>query len=274
MTLQEGLDYCNIVLAKDQNGNVLSPSQYNTLLKAVNDELFEDRYLDFVKNKTLPVDVQMRMLDASPIKRFITNYSYTNPSPTTTRPYLVVTMPDDARYPAAVIATVDSIMRNVDIVDEAAYAMLKTSLLHRDISKNPIGVQRDGEWHIIPSSVTTVEVAYFRNPLVPYYDTAVDSNDNTVYLPVGYWLVATATPYYFDVYYNNGIADVLVYSNVYYEASATVGTKIDSSTTELEWDRYMHMEFFNKILERMGVNIRDEQIGKFTQNKDVKARIN
>jgi hypothetical protein len=269
MTLQEGLDYCNIVLAKDQSGNTLSPVQYNTLLKAVNDELFEDKYLDFVKNKALPIDLQVRLLNSSPIKKFVTNWDGQVPVAGK------VNMPTDARYPAAIIAHVDGEMRNVELHDEISFNILKTSVLHRDVTRNPIAIQRDRRWEFIPNNVSLVDVAYFRDPSVPYYDTAIDANDNIVYLQVGYYLVETATPDYYDVYYDNGVASVLISSGVYYDKAETggIGTVVQPLTTELEWERSIHVVFFNKILERMGINVQNPAIPQYTNQKNAENKL-
>ena len=274
MNLDEILKYCNIVLNKDQSGNSLSPVQFNTLLNAVNEEMLDYYYREYARtSQAMPVDFQRRILASSPISKFITNASFT--------PFQGnVAMPDDARYVAAAISFRQGVMRNVEMFhDEPTFAVVKNSLLHRDITTNPVGIQRNRVWEFLPKNIETVDIAYFRNPATPYYDTAIDADDNVLYLLPTYYLVSTGTVNYFDVMFNNGVVDVLVSLHVLYtgqqqNVGLPAGTIINPLTVELEWDKPMHIVFSNRILERMGVNIRDEFVFKYTDKKNAEGTVN
>lgn len=262
MTLDEILKYCQFVLAQNQRGNSVSIPQYNILLKAVNIEMFSEEVQKVVMASQAPPDVAREILLNNPLSKFTHPFIEAGTNITS------VTLPTSLSRIWTAIATKGTTdITPITIYTEQQAMALKTSVLNVDFDRYVGGILRGSTLEIIGGGVTQVDISYLGIPATPYYDYAIDSNDNIIFIQADWFLYGTATPYYFDIYrWDNG--SFTLYSNVYYPAlSGVAATTYSPLTVELEWDERFHVMFANKILEKLGVNIRDPQVLQYTQIK-------
>jgi hypothetical protein len=263
MTLDEILKYCQFVLAQNQRGNSVSIPQYNILLKAVNIEMFSEEVQKVVMASQAPPDVAREILLNNPLSKFTHPFTEIGTNITS------VTLPTHLSRIWTAIATKGTTdIMPITIYTEQQAMSLKTSVLNVDFDRDAGGILRGNTLEIIGGGITQVDISYLGLPATPYYDYVIDTNDNVIYLEADYVLYGAGTDYYFNIAIDNGSSMVVIYSNVYYSgAVGELGVTISPQTVELEWDERFHVMFANKILEKLGVNIRDPQVLQYTQIK-------
>jgi hypothetical protein len=266
LTLQEGFDYLNWIINKNQRGNSISPSQYQLQLKSANLDMFDIELKKLLSIKAVPFEVQNRIFQNSPLKRFTVQYSHPNDDGNR------FDLPADFEQPNVqnAVVTIDNkpVIRPLDIVSEEYLQSIQLNFVARDLVKNPVAVIRGSDLIVVGKNIIRIDLVYFRLPVIPVYDYCIGANDKVIYMPIGSHLVWQTTP---------GPGGETITSLIDKEG-ATIATNISkigwvpgtnyvSQTIELEWDASFHIPFFHLILSRMGLPIRDIPVIQWSDAK-------
>lgn len=119
-----------------------------------------------------------------------------------------------------------------ELTDSEAAARRSNSVVMPTL-ENPICVFQSSYIQFYPENLQSVEFTYLRLPKTPFFDYNI-ANDEYVFLPQGQ--------------FHNG-------------SNLPAGTP--SRTVELEWPEETHIDYVNRILSYVGINLREEQLINF-----------
>lgn len=278
MTIQELFTYCNDVVNKDVHGLPFGPDQFNNTLKFVNVELFQSAYSSAraVAEKA-GEKLSSVVFDINDLRNFITMVAL-NTSTTAVGDLTVcrAPYPTDMEYPLSLWTT----GKDVEIVSAYRLARLRASVVNRNFDEHPVAVQTDGYFEVYPNDLLAAAsepelvLTYLKRPSVPYYDYCYDEDDVPVFMPDDSFVVYSLVMGQYNLYQGTHASPTLLKLNVthpYFDSSLSPNPTLyyDSVTVELEWDQSKHMDLANKIIERMGVNLRSPDITQYAVAKEV-----
>jgi hypothetical protein len=243
MTVANGLDYINYIINKESSGGVLTPIQYNTLLNSVNIELFNDKLGEFQKYLLQVPKIEEAILVFKGLQEFrlvgTVNFSSG-----------IASIPSNFAFWIKMITTYNNQQREISILSDNEFAQRRTNLLAPKITEYPIGRVVGGQIQVLPNNILSAEFVYFSQPSTPFYDYYIDAYGNPVSLN------ATNSPH-------------ALLSGETGSSGQTSGS-VSSQTVELAWNIDYHMEFFNAILKKVGINIANQAVEMIA--KDAEGR--
>lgn len=239
MTLQEGYDYLNTVLNKDQSGNSLSPDEYNVLLEA--------HIFDFVKAKVLEHRsfVTQGGTDEVIFTSSLLDSLSTQSVPTITSGTFPI--PNDLLYVESMYGTYNANRKQIEVVSPTERARRQANAMSKPVAYYPIAIITDTTCRFFPANVTAITLNYVKKPTIPVYDYYVDANYNIQYLAASATHVLTTG--------ERG------------SAGQTSGTTVTSLTVELNISEDTHVQFFNYILDKIAIRDRDPLLYQAAQNE-------
>ena len=234
------------IARKDTKGNALTVGEFNKILYTVTNEYFIQQYRKYELTKTI-TDSLNPFLKQSTIA--------------IAGGFGILPMTTDQEFfhitgdPIVTGGTVP-----VDIVPEIEYSHRVNDTLTAPSTTSPIGVMR---WdsstsgpmiYVYPSSITSIDTWYLKQPVQPFLDYYVDSSYNKTFLDAGesYTVVAGDT---FPVY--TGTAPV-------------AGATYSSLTKEMEWRNFDKPSILYMILQKIGVAITDQMITEYSMQEAAK----
>ena len=140
------------------------------------------------------------------------------------------------------MTTYNGAYRRIDIVTDTDIANRRSNLLAKPLKEFPAAVINGSTINVYPQDITSAEFTYLKQPNTPVYDYYIDVYKNLVYLPSG----ATHT----------------LLSGETGSAGQTSGV-VTSLTVELEWNELYHITFAGEVLQRVGINLKDEQLMQY-----------
>jgi hypothetical protein len=114
----------------------------------------------------------------------------------------------------------------------------------RSLGHQPVGVIEGSTITVYPTNATELQLSYIRIPVTPIYD------------------------YYMDQY---GTEVCMAASTTHALGTGEIGSlgqtsgTVSSLTVELEWDDYVHPQIAIRILEKLGVSLRESDIIQYSQ---------
>jgi len=228
MNLQELLDYVNTIANKEQRGNTLKPTRYNSILQAVNIRLFNKRLglpEDYVQQLPVPKMVwEATQKITDDLRRFKVHMGATSTMPLTVNTSGDATLPTNYVYPSSlrykyVSGTVNKPGIAIEVLTDAQLGDRLASSIVMPTKKNPVCVFYNTYIKFYPNDLQFVDFTYLRLPNKPVYAYTVDANDNIIYDP--------------------------------------------DNSTDLEWGEENHTRIADMILREMGINLRDQELQQY-----------
>ena len=234
-------------------------SQFNNVLSFVNMSLYQDLYST---SRTVAGQggekLSHILFQNNDLRNFVKNSLITNT--TTTIGGLTIgrsPYPTDMEYPMMLW----SAGRDVEIVSAYLLGRIRAGVVNRDFSEHPVAVETDGYFELYPNDLTNLLLTYLKRPTTPYLDYCLDENDVPVYMETGSYIVYNLSLGYYNLYNSDGTLAKANVTHDYFAGSSPSPTVIyTSKTVELEWAATKHTHIANMILERMGVNLRSQEV--------------
>jgi len=269
MTLDAIYQYVRDVSNKDVAGNAFSPDQFNNLLEFENLELFQTHFQKAkalaAKNEIPLADV---LFDSSDLRNFIAESTIDTGAINTAGGLSRMrrTYPTDFEYPISLIAD----NKPVDIKSAMELTRIRSGVLNQNFNEHPVAVQIDGAFELYPNNLTTLLLIYLKTPTTPYYDYCLGvTSDTEIFMPVGSRVVYTLPHAQYNLYNSLGVLLEWNVTHSYFNNSfPTGGDTYTSLTVELEWDDLQHMIIANRILEKLGVNLRAPEVTQYAMTQD------
>ncbi len=232
------------IARKDTKGNAFTVREFNKILYTVTNEYFIQQYRKYEATKTITDSLNPFLKQSTvPIAGG----------------FGILPMTTDQEFfhmsgePIVTNSTVP-----VDIVTELEYSTRVNDTLTAPSTTSPIGVMR---WdsstsgpmiYIYPSSITSIDTWYLKQPIQPFLDYYVDSSYNKTFLSVGesYTMVSGDT---FPLGTSPGI-----------------GNSYASQTKEMEWRNFDRPSILYMILQKIGVAITDQMITEYSMQEAAK----
>ena len=263
MNLQWIFDLLNYVIDKEQIGNAISATEFNTLLPSVQWELVNAELDKLVKDALTPIaGVMVSGSILNPFKKT----AQLNPVDGS------VAIPTDyVRFMSfgqfgfnTDTVTVANQFREITPVTPDQFVKIQNNIYARpDI--HPV-VKILDQFYFLPNDIPLVNLDYIRVPKTPYYDYCQDATTgNAIYMPVGSYLVDTGTQINLVIDNPSIGATVILYSGVYNDPAKSY--PYNSLTVELEWEQRAYEDLVLRLLSRAGVNLSAEGITQYAEAK-------
>jgi len=229
MTLCEMISLVRFISNKSQRGNAYTPADFNLSLKDVNLKLLSEYLKGWSPGMPIP----------SEILKFVTHV------PAGTLVTGVYTLPADFRIltDRTLACQISSKTRQVDLMPASEARILRAHGF-RSLGHQPVGVIEGSTITVYPTNATELQLSYIRIPVTPIYD------------------------YYMDQY---GTEVCMAASTTHALGTGEIGSlgqtsgTVSSLTVELEWDDYVHPQIAIRILEKLGVSLRESDIIQYSQ---------
>jgi hypothetical protein len=247
MTLNEGRLLIELVLQREMNGGRIKPTEYNTILSEV--------YIPFVRNIIETNILQKKQVSDTTydsikslrellIQEAITLYA----DPSFGYVINLSTLGNTYLYYDSAFCTCGSYIRTIEFVSSEEYERRKSSFSSKSIEYYPIGKVIGTQIHILPRNMIDVSLIYYREPIKPVFDYYIDINLKIQPL-------AASTTH--------------VWVTGEKDSSGTTHTTGDANwtslTKELEFGKDIHLDFFNEIMQRMGVKIDNQLVLQYAK---------
>ena len=241
MNLGQIFKLVDFIANKEQTGDTITPDQFSeVILPAVNIMFFKKKYglpEDYRPGQPLPREAweitQKISDDLRKFKEFQPAWAINSagvaaiPSDYVHRSSITRTyIPYTGAQPKTVV---------VEVLTDDEAATRRGNSITAPTVKNPVCVFQKNSIQFYPSNLQSVEFTYLRLPKTPFFDYTI-ANDEYIFLPAGQFHNGTVLP---------------------------AGTP--SRTVELEWTEDTHIDFVNRILYYIGINLREDQLINFAE---------
>lgn len=245
MNLGQVFKLVNFISNKDQTGDTITPEQFSEIiLPAVNIMFFKKKYglpEDYQPGQPIPRQAwELTQKISDDLRKFkeiqpawlIDSAGISQiPSDYVHRSSITKTyIPYTGAQPKTVVVE--------ELTDSEAASRRSNSITGPTV-KNPFCVFHKNYIQFYPSNLQSVEFVYLRLPKTPFFDYTI-ANDEYIFLPQGQFHNGTVLP---------------------------AGTP--SRTVELEWPEETHIDFVNRIMEYVGINLREDQLINFAQQAKI-----
>jgi hypothetical protein len=242
MTLDEIRKYTEAVADKDRSGHGCTEEQFNLYLKAVNIDLFNlewDRVLSAAAAQSAKVSTILKTYTPLYIFKADTDICVgATPGE--------FALPGDYRHYLMVSEAGSGADRDIEVVDEDEFQARSHNAIVNNPDRKPFCRIQGGNIIVVPNDISDINLVYVSTPETPYYDWVYSTTTDAIYyMPEGSVLDGT------DL--KQGAA--VLYANVAH--TGTVADPYTGLSNELEWREDRHVEIANRILVKMGVNLRD-----------------
>jgi len=176
MTLFEMYELVELILNKDYSGNIWSPDRFRQLIKVVNIDKYRKKFglpEEYQPGRPIPREFAEITLknadDMKAFKMFISN---------TACPAGLLSYPTDYAHrdqitynrTVTIDGTATVVPRQVEILRESEATARRGNYTKAPSLKNPIGVMRNNGIQIYPTTITSVDFAYWRWPAEPTFN--------------------------------------------------------------------------------------------------------
>lgn len=267
MTINELYRYVLDVSNKDTQGLTFSPAQFNNILSFVNTELFQ-KVFEQVEASARQGGYKLSdmIFQTADLKNFIDTQELITGTIRTYGSWTIneLDYPVGYKYPLAAMNGT----QNVSIWSASKLAKARTSVLNQNFNEHPVAIEKDGCFEIIPGTISSIVLTFLRAPAAPYYDWCLSEYDEEIFMPVGSYIQYSAILDYYSLYEANS---TLIERNVTHDSIGTLTPNpaaiYTSLTTELEWDELKHTVLANRVLEKLGVNLRAPEVTQYAMNQ-------
>jgi hypothetical protein len=244
MTLDQIRNYINFICTKENRGGTFTPKQINVIFPAASIDMFnkkiEKAQIFAIQNKIALNEVLDSIIE---LRDFISTIELTlndfggHSS-----------LPNDFAYWSSLTTIYNGSTKKIELLSTNEFDARKSNILALEIDKYPICRLISGGVEFLPNNMPNIgEFTYYRIPVTPVYDYYVDVNKNEIYL----------SP---ESSHTLGTGEIG-------SAGQTSGL-VTSLTVELDWSPLYHISFCNEVLQKVGINLKDQQISQYvTQAK-------
>jgi hypothetical protein len=168
----------------------------------------------------------------------------------TTGVFDLTTLASTFAYWGSMVTLFRGAYRRIEILTDKDLAERRTNMAIRQLIDFPGAIILGNSVKVYPTNVATADFVYMKVPVTPVYDYYLDANQNRIYLAAG--------------------ATHLLAAGETGSADQTAGTTVTSLTVEIEYNPLYHVEFCNEILQKIGINLKDEQLRQYVREVEGK----
>ncbi len=247
MKLNQILEYVNYICVKENSGSTLKPEQFNTILLASNINLF-NKQVEVAQVLSLQgkVPFSQALFSLAMLREFHTKEVITFTSGVFDLTSLSLST---FAYWGSLITLYNGSYKEIEILTDKDLADRRTNMIGRNLKIYPAAQITGNNLTVYPNDIAVAEFVFMKNPLTPIYDYYIDANLNLIYLPEG--------------------SSHLLTTGETGSAGQVVGIMV-SLSKELEWNSLYHVEFCNEILQKVGINLKDEQLRAYVREVEGK----
>ena len=242
MTLNQILKYVNYICVKENSGSTLKPDQLNFIFPASNINMFnrkvQEAQLLAIQSK---MPFNKTLYEHMALREFHVRENITF----TTGSFDMATLVNSYAYWLSMISLYNGAYREIEILTDRDLTIRRTNLMAPQLEDYPAAMILGTLIKVFPLNITTAEFVFMKNPAIPVFDYYFDANFNLIYLAVG--------------------ATHLLTTGEVGSAGQTAGTTVTSNTVELEWNPLWHVEFCNEVLQKVGIQLKDEQVRAYVR---------
>ena len=246
MTLNDILKYVNYICVKENSGSTLKPDQYNNILSASNINMFNRKVQEAqVISNQAQRPFNQALYEHVALREFHTSQNIT----WTLGQFNLTTLTDAYAYFLSMVCFYKGTFRRIDILTDNELTERRTNLAGKRLEEYPACVILGNTMKIYPSEIYAGEFTFMKIPTTPVFDYYYDQYQNLVYLTQGssHYLTSGETG-----------------------SIGQTGSLVISATKELAWNQLWHVEFCNEILQKVGINLKDEQIRQYVREVEGK----
>lgn len=177
LTVGEIWDYTNFLVRKEREGNVVTPEQFNLLLRVINMYIFEEMYKDYEENQQTTDSLKRH--ERETLLTIVNGESIDFP---TDYYHLSSLMTNDVKY--------------IDVVTDLEWAQILDDSVVGPTAKHPraklkmeegsgsvAGTQYANQIIVRPANLDNLRLTYHKYPTTPVFDYAIDdSTDQLIYM--------------------------------------------------------------------------------------------
>lgn len=247
MTTAQILKYVNYICVKENSGSTLTPDQYNIVLLASNTNIF-NRLVS--EAELLAIQSKMpfseKLFSMAHLREFQVSENITF----TAGSFALSGLASTFAYWGSMVTLYNGAYRRIELLTDKDLAERRTNLAIKQLKDFPGAQVLGSTIKVYPSNIATAEFVYMKVPTTPVYDYYIDADANLVYLTAGqvYTLQTGETG----------------------SAGQTAGQQVTSLTVELEWNPLYHVEFCNEVLQKISIQLKDEQIRQYIREVEGK----
>lgn len=248
MTLGEIHTLVNYILNKEQNGEAISPVQFNTILQATNIDYFNKKYglpEQWQPGQQLPIEAWEKTQKISDdLRMFKSVVEPMTINGTTGRASLPTNYVHTSSIRRTFMITQGGVPRvtEIELLPDAEFNSRLTDPIIKPSFENPIATLYGNEIEFAPRNIQRCVFTYLRTPLQPVFDYDI-VNTEVQYLAPG------------QNHTNNSVLP-----------SGTPSTSV-----ELEWPETNHISFVSVLIGYCGINLRENQIIQYSEAKKVRG---
>lgn len=236
ITVAEGLKIINYLASKENSGSTLSPQEYNSIMKAVTHEMTQE---EFDASQVYAIQKNIPFSEAIASNKTLREFRKKQSITFTSGAYDLAGLAGGYLYWAGLITTSGGQLREIDIVTDKERMDRITNLLAKSPTNYPCAIINGNSLEVTPSNITSGVLTYYSRPVNPVFDYYIDANLSIIPFAVGDNHTLQAG-----------------------EVSSTGETSgyFNSLTVELPFNYERHMNFFNRVLAKVGINLKDVQL--------------
>lgn len=244
MTLGEIYSLVNYILNKEQNGEAISPTQFQLLLATTNIEYFTKKYglpEQWQPGQALPIEAWEKTQKISDDLRLSKGWVEPMLINTTTGR---ASLPTDYVHASAIRRTylptqnAEPKTTEIDLLNDSQFNSRLTDTITFPTIKHPIATLIGNEIQFEPKNLQRCIFSYLRLPVKPVFD---------------YDIVSTQVNY---------LAPGEQHAN-----STVQPVNTPSLSVELEWPEVNHISFVSLLIGYCGINMRETQLIQYSESK-------
>jgi hypothetical protein len=247
MTLNQVLKYVNYICVKENSGSTLKPDQLNFIFPASDINMFNRKVQEA---QLLAIQSRMPFNKTLYEHMALREFHVTENITFTSGIFDITTLIGSYAYWLSMITLYNGSYREIEILTDKDLTDRRTNLITKQLEDYPGAMILGNTIKVYPTNITTAEFVFMKNPVTPVFDYYYDANLNLVYLAAG--------------------ATHLLTTGETGSAGQTAGTTVTSLTVELDWNELWHVDFCNEVLQKIGINLKDEQIRAYVREVEGK----
>lgn len=192
MTVEELRIFINAIANKDQTGNAMTPSEYNSYLARANEDKFRFEYGLRERGPQNPIYFQSNQNSTDALRPFVSDATIIAATPT------LFILPTDYIHLISAANYIGTSPRPITFVNRDEMNQIQIDPIAFPTEDYPYGTVERSQMVIYPSTIDGVYFTYLRRPTTPVWGYTI-INDEAIYNPVTSTQLEWNSVYHIDI---------------------------------------------------------------------------
>lgn len=192
MTVEELRIFINAIANKDQTGNAMTPSEYNSYLARANEDKFRMEYGIRERGPNKPIYWQNSQDSTDALRPFILTSTILTAGPN------IIPLPANYVHFVAAANYVDGLPQPITIVNRDEMNQVRIDPIAFPTEDYPYGTIDGNTILVYPSSIDRIDLTYLRRPTQPVWGYTI-VNDEAIYNPATSTQLEWKEMYHIDI---------------------------------------------------------------------------